>query len=289
MAVANHQRRRVAVAFCVLVLCTSCKTIEAKIRYGTYRGTVVDDEAGTPIEEAAVVVVWYAGEYFKIDNWVLADKDIAHTVREVATDSEGRFEIETGPQLRWKPRYRLYPWPDLLVFATGYAPMDGGSLIDEDEKLRNGTVIRLRRPEGEREHRLAKRPDLLDGHPEIPPERIPVLTRAVAQYNSDSRSRALLQRGREPRPRSDTVRYLTWDLVRAQGEIETFAGRQWVRRGDRIPGVATVREIDGRRVVLSWYLTYEELNSEHEGRWLEDREHIASPELHGDAVSIGPP
>ncbi len=67
--------RRIAVALYALVSYASCtmETVRPAVPPGTYRGTVVDDETGTPIAGASVVVVWYAGGYFKLDNWVLPD------------------------------------------------------------------------------------------------------------------------------------------------------------------------------------------------------------------------
>jgi len=111
-----------------------------------YHGTVVDAETGTPLRDAAVVILWKkrplvamdGGEYF-------------HEVHEAVTDADGRFAIPASRGVDWNPLTYVKPVPEIVVYAVGHAPLAASTAVargfessaDVDAALRRGTTIRL--------------------------------------------------------------------------------------------------------------------------------------------------
>ncbi len=149
---------------------------------GPYRGQVVDADTKAPLVGAVLVALWRRDRVYPFH---LASENYA--VREVVTDSEGRFlleakEIEEGAGRRLRH-------PEFLIFQPGYGPFPFrhkapiGFLGGIFEGA--GSTIELPRIEGQEDRRRSLRD--IDPHSfsEEPFKELPVL---MKKFNAERAS-----------------------------------------------------------------------------------------------------
>jgi len=148
------------VALCSLLVATGFPAAHAQDtelwdRYldrprGPYRAQVIDAETRAPLAGAVLVALWRRDRVYPFHS-VSAN----YAVREVVTDSEGRFFLDAKDVEEGAPRRTNRP--EFLIFLPGYGSFPGhqrsprgftGGIFE-----RPGTVVELPRLEGREERR----------------------------------------------------------------------------------------------------------------------------------------
>jgi len=127
---------------------------------GQFSGTVVDGEAGEPIEGAVAIVVWTKCFFLAMD---ACGSPRPHGLREAVTGPDGRFSLDATPSPDWNPFTYLRAWPRIEVHAVGYLPVATGFRSDPAfkgldnaefaEAMRHDPRIALGRPKSADEMR----------------------------------------------------------------------------------------------------------------------------------------
>jgi len=86
---------------------------------GPYAGKVVDAETGEPIEGAAVVAIWFVGEYGHAEAPIFKFLEAKETV----TTENGAFKVPSFTSFHLWPFAKLVN-PRLKVFKPGYGNFD---------------------------------------------------------------------------------------------------------------------------------------------------------------------
>jgi hypothetical protein len=108
---------------------------------GPYKGKVVDAETGEPIEGAAVLGIWYVGEYGHAEAPIFKFLDAKETI----SGKNGEFILPPGTGFHWWPLAKLFD-PNLKIFKPGYSSYEKDFY---SEKI--GNVILLRKLKTEKE------------------------------------------------------------------------------------------------------------------------------------------
>lgn len=136
-------------------------------QWGPFRGQIVDEETGQPIEGAAILAVWWMDVPMFVQ-----DVQVFDDAREAVTDAEGRFKVPgRWPSLLWllirKPQFHYFA-PGYVAHTAVTTPPEGRSFIDP-------TVINMRRLKT-REERVEHQGRF---PPSIPFEKMPNLLTAL--------------------------------------------------------------------------------------------------------------
>lgn len=117
---------------------------------GPYRGLVIDADTKAPLAGAVVVAAWTRDRIYPFHS-----VNERYAVREVLTDSEGRFLIDAGDVEEHAPRRTLRP--EFIIFLPNYGSFPSlqrkpiGFLGDVFEGA--GTTIELPRLDGQQARR----------------------------------------------------------------------------------------------------------------------------------------
>ena len=151
---------------CVLLVMGGCR--RGPEQWGPFRGLVIDDQTGRPLQGAHVMVTWIREPpSLHFSQWF-------YDAEETVTDADGLFEL---PQLN-RVFTAFVAGPGINIFAPGYlmqatdvSPSDGDAYVDP-------TVVRMR-PLETRDERCRHEPVgvIPDAHPYVP-----LFVRAVRDY-----------------------------------------------------------------------------------------------------------
>jgi len=125
-----------ALVFVVALLCLA-QTVEAREKWGPFRGQLVDSETGQPIAGAAIIVVWYEAVYA-----IVQTNQRFYDAVETVTGPDGRFEMP-----RRSPAFfgfRIFD-PQVIYFAPGYIAEREVVTPPHGEPFVAPTVVQMRR------------------------------------------------------------------------------------------------------------------------------------------------
>lgn len=179
--------RKLRFLFIVLSLMWACSPLASSSDKGlAYHGKVVDAETGEPIEGAVVVVVWYKKPHVTMDG-----PTYFHNAKEVLTNGEGIFSIDSSPGIDWSPFTYVREEPRIVIFKPGYGPFPRAHVREmsieqtKNRLLKEGAVIKLPRIKSKEELRKFTSPERLGLLSVVPYEQIPTLIKLLnVQANS---------------------------------------------------------------------------------------------------------
>ncbi len=111
-----------------------------------YQGTVVDEESGTPLADAVLVVVWWTKPYIGFSH----PRDF-HEAKEALTDAAGKFSLDASPAIDWNPLSYVESPPTIVIYKPGYRPLMDATRVtmgfrkssDLIDALTKGAVVKL--------------------------------------------------------------------------------------------------------------------------------------------------
>jgi hypothetical protein len=148
---------------------------------GPYRGQVIDADTRKPLVGAVVVAMWTRDRIYPFHS-----VNERYAVREVLTDSEGRFVLDAKDVEEGAPKRTRYP--EFRIFLPGYGAFPGfqraplgytGGIFQ-----RPGTIVELARLEDRQQQIRNLHHIEPGGFTERPLEELPLLVRA---YNEERR------------------------------------------------------------------------------------------------------
>jgi hypothetical protein len=108
---------------------------------GPYTGKIVDAETGEPIEGAAVLGIWYVGEYGHAEAPIFKFLEAKETI----SGKHGEFMIPSVTAFHWWPLAKLFN-PHLKIFKPGYS-----SYEKDFYTKKTGSIITLNKLKTEKE------------------------------------------------------------------------------------------------------------------------------------------
>lgn len=150
-------------------------------RADVYQGTVLDEETGSPLADAVLVVVWWTKAYIGFEH-----PRYFHEAREALTDANGRVSLDASPAINWNPLSYVESPPTIVIYKPGYRPLTGATAVtmgfqkfsDVVVALKHGTVIKLAKRKTDEEISRYTGVLSLTGSG-VPMESVPNLTRLV--------------------------------------------------------------------------------------------------------------
>lgn len=150
-------------------------------RADVYQGTVLDEETGSPLADAVLVVVWWTKAYIGFEH-----PRYFHEAREALTDANGRFSLGASPAINWNPLIYVESPPTIIIYKPGYRPLMGATAVmmgfrrigDVEVALKRGTVVKLSKLKAHEEILTYTGVLSLTGA-NVPMESVPNLTRLV--------------------------------------------------------------------------------------------------------------